>query len=95
MIFHASELATELFDEVQSQRCTFAISIAAAKLPAWSRHVMVTCIILRNKINLGELSSVIAALKLSPRMLICWQRDWSQSVLHRRQRAKVDRSRRD
>ena len=33
MILHASELATELFDEVQSPRCTFAISIA------WSRHV--------------------------------------------------------
>ena len=30
----ASELATELFDEVQSPRCTFAISIATAKLPA-------------------------------------------------------------
>ena len=36
MILHASELATELFDEVQSPRCTFAIVIA---LPAWSRHV--------------------------------------------------------
>ena len=36
MILHASELATELFDEVQSPRCT---SIATAKLPAWSRHV--------------------------------------------------------
>ena len=36
MILHASELATELFDEVQSPRCsTFAISIATAKLPAW------------------------------------------------------------
>ena len=32
-------LATELFDEVQSPRCTFATSIATAKLPAWSRHV--------------------------------------------------------
>ena len=31
MILHASELATELFDEVQSPRCsTFAISIATA-----------------------------------------------------------------
>ena len=39
MILHASELATELFDEVQSQRCMFAISIATAKLPVWSRHV--------------------------------------------------------
>ena len=40
MILHASELATELFDEVQSPRCsTFAISIATAKLSAWSRHV--------------------------------------------------------
>ena len=39
MILHASELATELFDEVQSPRCTFATSIATAKLPAWSRHV--------------------------------------------------------
>ena len=48
MIFHASELATELFDEVQSPRW-FAISIATAKLPAWSRHVMVTCMVLRNK----------------------------------------------
>ena len=37
MILHASELATELFYEVQkSPRCT---SIATAKLPAWSRHV--------------------------------------------------------
>ena len=36
MILHASELATELFDEVQSPRCTFAIVTA---LPAWSRHV--------------------------------------------------------
>ena len=36
MILHASELATELFDEVQNPRCTFAISIATAKLPAWS-----------------------------------------------------------
>ena len=36
----ASELATEIFDELQSPRCTaFAISIATAKLPAWSRHV--------------------------------------------------------
>ena len=34
MILHASELATELFDEVQSPRCMFAISIATAKLPA-------------------------------------------------------------
>ena len=49
MILHASELATELFDEVQSPRCTFAISIATAKLPAWSRHVMVTCMVLHNK----------------------------------------------
>ena len=40
MILHASELATELFDEVQSPRCsTFAMSIATAKLPAWSCHV--------------------------------------------------------
>ena len=39
MILHASELATELFDEVQSPRCTFATSIATAKLPAWSHHV--------------------------------------------------------
>ena len=39
MILHASELETELFDEVQSPRCTFATSIATAKLPAWSRHV--------------------------------------------------------
>ena len=37
MILHASDLATELFDEVQSPRCT---SIATAKLPAWSRHVL-------------------------------------------------------
>ena len=36
MILHASELATELFDEAQSPRCTL---IATAKLPAWSRHV--------------------------------------------------------
>ena len=36
IILHASELATELFDEVQSPRCTFAIVLA---LPAWSRHV--------------------------------------------------------
>ena len=36
MILHASRLATELFDEVQSPRCT---SIATAKLPAWSCHV--------------------------------------------------------
>ena len=49
MILHASELATELFDEVLSPRCMFAISIATAKLPAWSRHVMVTCMVLRNK----------------------------------------------
>ena len=39
MILHASELATELFDEVQSPRCTFAISITTAKLPEWSHHV--------------------------------------------------------
>ena len=39
MILYESELATELFDEVQSPRCMFAISIATAKLPAWSRHV--------------------------------------------------------
>ena len=40
MILHASELATKLFDVVQSPRCTFAISIATAKLPpAWSLHV--------------------------------------------------------
>ena len=39
MILHASELAIELFDEVQSPRCTFAISITTAKLPAWSRHM--------------------------------------------------------
>ena len=41
MILHISELETELFDEVQSPRCTFAISIATTKLhvPAWSRHV--------------------------------------------------------
>ena len=39
MILYASELATELFDEAQSPRCTFAISIATAKLPAWSHHV--------------------------------------------------------
>ena len=40
MILHASELATELFDEVQSPRCTFATLIATTKLiPAWSRHV--------------------------------------------------------
>ena len=32
-----------------SPRCTFAISIATAKLPAWSRHDMVTCMVLRNK----------------------------------------------
>ena len=32
MILHASELVTELFDEVQSQICMFAISIATAKL---------------------------------------------------------------
>ena len=52
MIFHASELATELFDEVQSPRCTFAISdrdCKSAKLPAWSHHVMVMCMVLRNK----------------------------------------------
>ena len=36
MIFHASELATELFDEVQSPRCTFAISIATAICKATS-----------------------------------------------------------
>ena len=42
MILHASELATELFDEVQSPRCT---SIATAKLPARGR---VTCMVLRN-----------------------------------------------
>ena len=30
MILHAGELATELFDEVQSPRCTFAISIATS-----------------------------------------------------------------
>ena len=35
MIFHASELATELFDEVQSPRCTFAISIATASLQSY------------------------------------------------------------
>ena len=46
MILHASELATELFDEVQSPRCsTFAISIATAKLPAF--QVCVTCMVLR------------------------------------------------
>ena len=39
MIPRGSELATELFDEVQSPRCKFAISITTAKLPAWSRHV--------------------------------------------------------
>ena len=39
MILHASELATELFDEVQSPRCTFVISITTAKLPAWPHHV--------------------------------------------------------
>ena len=39
IIYDASELATELFYEVQSPRCTFAISITTAKLPAWSRHV--------------------------------------------------------
>ena len=39
MILHASELATELFDEVQSPRCMLAISIVTAKLPAWSRQV--------------------------------------------------------
>ena len=49
MILHASELATKLFDEVQSPRCTFAISIATAKLPAWSLHVTVTCMVLHNK----------------------------------------------
>ena len=39
MIFHASELATELFDEVQSRRCTFAISIAyqRGRVTSWSR----------------------------------------------------------
>ena len=42
MILHAGELATELFDEVQSPRCT---SIATAKLPARGR---VTCMVLRN-----------------------------------------------
>ena len=31
MILHASELETELFDEVQSPRCTFATSIADYK----------------------------------------------------------------
>ena len=40
MILHACELATELFDEVQSPRCTFAISIATAKLTS---VVCVTC----------------------------------------------------
>ena len=39
MILPASELATELFDEVQSPRCMFAISITTAKLPAWSRRM--------------------------------------------------------
>ena len=34
MILHASELATELFGEVQSPTCMFAISIAIAKIPA-------------------------------------------------------------
>ena len=41
IIFYASELATELFDEAQGPRCKFAISIATAKLPAWSHHVHV------------------------------------------------------
>ena len=40
VILYASELATEIFNELQSPRCTFAISIATAKLPAWSRHVL-------------------------------------------------------
>ena len=39
MILHASELEKELFDEVQSPRCTFATSIRLQSLPAWSRHV--------------------------------------------------------
>ena len=39
MILHASELTTELFDEVKSPRRTFAISTATAKLSAWLRHV--------------------------------------------------------
>ena len=40
VILHASELETELFDEVQSPRCTFATSIATAKLyQRGSRHV--------------------------------------------------------
>ena len=37
MIFHASELATELFDEVQSPRCMFAISIVTASLQSYQR----------------------------------------------------------
>ena len=39
MILHASELTTELFDEVQSPRCKFAISIATAKLPRGGSRV--------------------------------------------------------
>ena len=38
-ILHTTEQATELCDELQSPTCTFAISIATAKLPAWSHHV--------------------------------------------------------
>ena len=45
MILHASELETELFDEVQSPRCTFATSIADCK--AYQRG-RVTCKVLRN-----------------------------------------------
>ena len=47
MILHASELATELFDEVQSPRCTFAISITTAKLPAITQYKMASNIQLR------------------------------------------------
>ena len=38
-IQHATEQAKELCHEFQSPRCTFVISIATAKLPAWSHHV--------------------------------------------------------
>ena len=40
VILHASELATELFDELQSPICMFAMSISRPQsLPAWSHHV--------------------------------------------------------
>ena len=38
-ILHTTEQAKEVYDEFQSPTCTFTISIATAKLPAWSHHV--------------------------------------------------------